>query len=166
MLHFLFFWHGNFACCNLVAENTIFKSPKTQIKTHHTKPMFWATTFTTDLDSMQYKNNGWEKWSYCPIINFHDFQDWRYMPGISPKSAQKNPWNLPRTSSKSVRNVPEICRERLGDGQQVPESPMKSRAIWVSFLRVPKSPVRGNGGYAGFFGGDGSPCNIVFNAPH
>jgi hypothetical protein len=40
---------------------------------------------------------------------------------------------------------------------------MKSPTIWVSFLRVPKSPVRGNGGYAGFFAGDGSPCNIAKN---
>jgi hypothetical protein len=37
MLHFLFY--ESFACCNVVAENTIFKSPKTQIETHHTKPM-------------------------------------------------------------------------------------------------------------------------------
>jgi hypothetical protein len=37
---------------------------------------------------------------------------------------------------------------------------MESPTIWVSFLRVPKSPERGNGGYVGFFGGDGSSCNI------
>ena len=37
---------------------------------------------------------------------------------------------------------------------------MESPAIWVSFLRVLKSPKRENGGYVGFFGGDGSPCNI------
>jgi hypothetical protein len=41
---------------------------------------------------------------------------------------------------------------------------MKSPTIWVSFLRVPKSPERGNDEYAGFFGGDGSPCNIGIRA--
>jgi hypothetical protein len=39
---------------------------------------------------------------------------------------------------------------------------MESPTIWVSFLRVPKSSERGDGGYAGFLGGDGSPCNIGF----
>jgi hypothetical protein len=34
---------------------------ETQIENHHTKPMFLVATFTTDLNSMQYKNNGWEK---------------------------------------------------------------------------------------------------------
>ena len=83
-----------------------------------------------------------------------------------PKICPKNPWNLPRTCSKSVWNVLEICPECLGDGQEVPKSPMESPAIWVSFLRVPKSLKRGDDGHAGFFGGDGSPCNIDKNSNH
>jgi hypothetical protein len=63
------------------------------------------------------------------------------------------PRNLPRKSLKSAQNIPEICPERLGDGQQVPDSLMESPSIWVSFLSVPKSLVRR------FFLGYGSPCN-------
>jgi hypothetical protein len=75
------------------------------------------------------------------------------MSGISPKSAQKIPEICPEHPRNLVHNVPEICLERLGDGQQVPKSPMESPSIWVSFLRVPKSLERGTTGTRVFLGG-------------
>ena len=132
MLHFLFFWHGHLACCNLVAENTIFKSSKTQIKTHHTKPMFWATTFTTNLDSMQYKNNGWENDLIVQSSISMIFKTKIYARNI-PKICLKNPLNLSRTSSKSI-HVLKCVWNFFGT---VNKLSIESSTIWVSFLKVP-----------------------------
>jgi hypothetical protein len=128
----------------------IVKSPETQIETHHTKPMFWDVTCTTDLDSLQYKKKKIDG------KNDHIVQSSMFIvktKDICPEYSQ----NLPRTSPKCAQNIPEIWLECLGDGQQVPVSPMKSPTVWGCFLGVAKSPNHQNGRYRDFFGGGRVP---------
>ena len=44
-------WHGGFVVGNDVAKKIMVKSPETQIKIHHTQPIFWAAIcIDSDLD--------------------------------------------------------------------------------------------------------------------
>ena len=71
-----------------------------------------------------------------------------------------------RGAPKCPLKVPGISGDghegRLGDSHEVPKS-IESPTNWGRFREVPKSPKLRNVGNGGFFGGDGSPCNIGIN---
>lgn len=70
---------------------------------------------------------------------------------------------MPKNSFKSAKNILEICSERLGDGQQIPDEVPNSLETFPKGPKVLKYRVAG---YVRFFfwggvgGQDRSPCNI------
>lgn len=71
---------------------------------------------------------------------------------------------------KYVWNVPKICLEHIGDGQEVLEFQLNSPTVWGCFLRISKAPQKKNYGYDLFLVGgsweEKFPHNIGFGIGH
>jgi len=91
MLHFLVFWNGDFACCNVVTEKTIVKSAETQIETHHTKPSRFRFSVKQKKDGKKY----------------HIVQSSMFIVKTEDRCLEY-PQNMPRTSLKFAQNISEI----------------------------------------------------------